>query len=32
MGISWMEFTVIIVVALIVIGPKDLPIALKTLG
>lgn len=32
MGISWMELMVIVVVALIVIGPKDLPVALRTLG
>ena len=32
MGISWMELMVIVLVALIVIGPKDLPAALRTLG
>ena len=32
MGISWMELMVIVMVALIVIGPKDLPAALRTLG
>ncbi|HSK42084.1 MAG TPA: Sec-independent protein translocase protein TatB [Arenibaculum sp.] len=30
--IGWTEFAVIAVVALIVIGPKDLPVVLKTLG
>lgn len=32
MGISWMELMVIVVVALIVIGPKDLPAGLRTMG
>jgi Tat protein translocase TatB subunit len=32
MGISWMELMVIVMIALIVIGPKDLPAALRTLG
>ena len=32
MGISWMELMVIVMVALIVIGPKDLPAALRTVG
>jgi sec-independent protein translocase protein TatB len=31
-GIEWSELAVIAVVALIVIGPKDLPRALRTLG
>jgi sec-independent protein translocase protein TatB len=31
-GISWYEMAVISVVALIVIGPKDLPRILRTLG
>jgi len=32
MGISWIELMVIVLVALIVIGPKDLPRALMTLA
>lgn len=32
MGISWLELMVVAVVALVVIGPKDLPAALRTLG
>lgn len=32
MGISWIELMVIVLVALIVIGPKDLPGALMTLA
>jgi len=31
-GIDWEEFLVIIVVAVIVIGPKDMPMALRTVG
>lgn len=32
LDIGWTELAVIIVVALIVIGPKDLPVVLKTVG
>ena len=32
LGISWYEYLVIAVVALIVIGPKELPAVLRTLG
>ncbi|HEV7372605.1 Sec-independent protein translocase protein TatB [Arenibaculum sp.] len=32
LDIGWTELAVIIVVALIVIGPKDLPMVLKTVG
>ena len=32
MGISWTEFMVIVAVALVVIGPKDLPAAIRTLS
>ena len=31
-GIDWEEFLVIVVVAVIVIGPKDMPMALRTVG
>lgn len=31
-GIGWPEFLVILLVAVVVIGPKDLPRALYTLG
>ena len=32
MGISWMELMVIVLMGLIVIGSKDLPAALRSLG
>jgi sec-independent protein translocase protein TatB len=32
LDIGWTELAVIIIVALIVIGPKDLPVVLKTVG
>jgi sec-independent protein translocase protein TatB len=32
LGIDWEEFLVIIVVAVVVIGPKDMPKALRTVG
>jgi sec-independent protein translocase protein TatB len=32
MGISWMELMVIVMIGLIVIGPKDLPAAIRTVG
>lgn len=32
LDIGWTELAVIVVVALIVIGPKDLPMVLKTVG
>jgi sec-independent protein translocase protein TatB len=31
-GIDWEELLVIIVVAVVVIGPKDMPMALRTVG
>ena len=31
-GIDWQELLVIIVVAVVVIGPKDMPMALRTAG
>jgi sec-independent protein translocase protein TatB len=31
-GIDWQELLVIIVVAVVVIGPKDMPLALRTAG
>lgn len=31
-GIDWEELLVIVVVAVIVIGPKDMPVALRTAG
>lgn len=31
-GIDWEEFLVIVVVAVVVIGPKDMPMALRTVG
>ena len=31
-GIDWEEFLVIIIVAVVVIGPKDMPMALRTAG
>jgi sec-independent protein translocase protein TatB len=32
LGIDWEELLVIIVVAVVVIGPKDMPLALRTVG
>lgn len=32
LGIDWQELLVIIVVAVVVIGPKDMPLALRTAG
>jgi sec-independent protein translocase protein TatB len=32
LGIDWEELLVIIVVAVVVIGPKDMPMALRTVG
>ena len=31
-GIDWQELLVIVIVAVLVIGPKDLPLALRTAG
>jgi sec-independent protein translocase protein TatB len=31
-GIDWEEFLVIVIVAVVVIGPKDMPMALRTVG
>ena len=31
-GIDWQELLVIIIVAVVVIGPKDMPLALRTAG
>jgi len=32
LGIDWEELLVIVVVAVVVIGPKDMPVALRTAG
>jgi sec-independent protein translocase protein TatB len=32
LGIDWEELLVIIIVAVVVIGPKDMPMALRTVG
>jgi sec-independent protein translocase protein TatB len=32
LGIDWQELLVIIIVAVVVIGPKDMPLALRTAG
>ncbi|MGZ3258861.1 MAG: Sec-independent protein translocase protein TatB, partial [Croceibacterium sp.] len=32
LGLDWGELLVIIVVAVVVIGPKDMPLALRTAG
>ena len=31
-GIDWQELLVIVIVAVLVIGPKDLPLAMRTAG
>ena len=31
-GIDWEELLVIVIVAVVVIGPKDMPVALRTAG